>query len=123
MRRPPLKSVGRTTLSVTRKQAGTGSYVNGEWVTSAVTTSVPVVANVQPALPAQLLIFPEADRSKKAITLWSYDEVRELKEGQWEADTFVWDGDQYEIVKVERWSMGVLDHYEAVAFRKLLTPN
>jgi hypothetical protein len=122
MRNPPLFSVGRTTLDVTRTTATT--YVNGRPVpgTSAV---VPVECNVQPVLKtSDTLMLPEADRSKACLKVYTNGgELKSLKEGGngWAPDRFYWKGDLYEVMKVISYDMGVLDHFKAVCMRVELT--
>ena len=86
------------------------------------TTSI--VANVQPAKYHDLLILPESDRTKKAIRIFSYTELRTMREGSggWEADEVLWDSDRYIVMRAKRYQMGVQDHYDCIAVRKSITP-
>lgn len=118
MLNPPLLSVGRTTLQVTRRQAAT--YDRGRPVPGTEEV-VEVVCNVQPVLKAtDTLLLPEADRSKASIKVYTQgDELRALKEGDggWAADRFEWQGDVYEVMKVINYAMGVLNHHKAICQR------
>lgn len=122
MRNPPLFSVGRTTLDITRTTAST--YVNGRAVPGT-STVVQVVCNVQPVLKtSDTLMLPESDRSKACLKVYTDGGVlKSLKEGGngWAADRFMWQGDLYEVMKVISYDMGVLNHYKAVCMRVELT--
>lgn len=113
--------VKKTPLTIYRK-SGIGSYVNGVW-TEAAETTVEIQANVQPYQFNQYQIMPEADRSKKWLRVFSGSELKTLKEGSWAADEFIWDGDRYQVMKVDRYMMQTRDHFEILAARIPLTPN
>lgn len=80
-----------------------------------------IKANVQPVLKStDVRMLPEGDRSKAALMVFSNAEICMQREGPdgWAADTFFWDGDEYEVMKSISYKMGVLDHYEAACMRK-----
>lgn len=124
MLRPSFLLTNKIPLTIYRRSEGT--WVEGEWVEGS-TTSVEIQANVQPVKPHQLLIFPESERSKKWLRVFSADLLRTLKEGTdgWDADEFEWKGERFKIMKVDDWTegMGILEHCEALAVRVELTPN
>lgn len=101
-----------------------GQWVGGDWVLGQPFT-VSIEANIQPMSYHETLQFPEADRTKKWCNVWTESILRTNKEGAggWDADLFYWQGDLYEVRKVQSWSMGVLDHYHVQACRKELTPD
>lgn len=107
-------------LDLLRKTAG--SYVDGEWVEGTETT-VPVEVNIQPLKEAELLFLPEADRGKQWWKVYSASEIRMDKQGDsgWSADEFVYQGDRYKVMKVENTSMGILNHWKALAARMELS--
>ena len=109
-------------IDLIRKTAG--SYVDGEWVEGAETT-VTIDVNIQPLKPSELLILPEADRSRQWWKVYSASEIRMDKQGAsgWAADEFIYQGDRYKVMKVENYSMGVLNHYRALAARMELSAN
>lgn len=85
---------------------------------------VVIKANVQPVLKStDVRMLPEGDRSKATLMLFSNAEIRMQREGVdgWQADTFFWEGVEYEVMKSISYKMGVLDHYEAACMRKPLT--
>ena len=95
-----------------------GSYVNGEWV-EGTETQVPLEVNIQPFRDEDLLLLPEADRSREWYKIYCADEIRMDKQGTsgWSADEFVYEGDRYKVMKVKHYSMSILDHYRATAAR------
>lgn len=116
--------VKKTPVTILRHSEG--SYVDGEWVEGAETSTI-IQANVHPFSDYQVMMLPESDRTKSWVWLFTADEVRIKKEGPsgvaHGADRFVWDGDTYEAMKVQKYSMSVRDHYEIKAARVELTPN
>lgn len=112
--------VKKTPLTIYRKSSG--SYVDGVW-TEAAESTIEIQANVQPYQFNQYQIVPEADRSKKWLRVFSDSEVRTLKEGSWSADEFIYDGDRYQVMKVDKYAMTIRDHFEILAARIELTPN
>lgn len=101
-----------------------GSFVDGDWVEGAETT-VTIQANVHPFSDYQVMMLPESDRTKSWLWLFTADLVRQKKEGTggYGGDRFMWQGDLYEIMKVQTYTMQVQDHREAKCARVELTPN
>ena len=95
-----------------------GSYVNGEWV-EGTETQVPLEVNIQPFRDEDLLLLPEADRSREWYKIYCANEIRMDKQGTsgWSADEFVYEGNRYKVMKVKFYSMSILDHYRATAAR------
>lgn len=114
--------VKKTPVSILRRAEG--SYVDGEWVEGSETT-VPILANVHPFSDYQVMMLPESDRTKSWLWLFTADLVRQKREGTggYGGDRFVWEGDLYEIMKVQTYSMTVQDHRECKCARIELTPN
>jgi hypothetical protein len=117
-------------VPVILKRRAQGSYVDGDWVEGG-TSDVTIDANVQPVKPHELMQFPESERSKEWLKIYSADEIRSQVEGVggWDADEFQWesmeDGKLYtfKVMKVYRFKMGVLDHHKGWAARTEITPN
>lgn len=107
---------------VTIQRHALGSYVDGNWV-EGVEEDVVINANVHPFSDYQVMLLPEADRTKSWMWLFTSDLVRQKKEGQWGADRFLWQGDLYEILAVSTYSMSVRDHRECRCARVELSPN
>lgn len=117
---PLFLSVGKVTLTITRKTAD--SYLHGRRVEGTSSTFT-ITANVQPTISSTMTkLLPEGDRSKKALVVLNAtiaNSLRTAKEGTLlPADSFTWtDGDVYEIREVLPYRMGVLDHDMALAVR------
>lgn len=111
-----LRLTGSIQLDLLRKTQG--SYVDGIWV-AGTEDVVTIAANIQPLKEAELAIMPEADRTKVWLKLYSPSPIRTDKQGTdgHDADQFVFEGDRFKVMKVEHYSMGVQDHYKAVAAR------
>lgn len=101
-----------------------GQWVNREWVKGD-PTQIEIWANIQPAKWNEVQQMPESDRTNKWCKLFTGSCIRTKREGtdSHDADRFYWQGDLFEIRKVQHWSMGVLDHFEAMAVRVELTPE
>lgn len=116
MSKPPFLLTRKIPLNIIRSTQG--SYVNGVWVEGSETT-VPLEVNIQPMKDDEILLLPEADRTREWYKLYCADEIRTLKEGAGghAADEFVYKGDRYKVMKVKFYDMGVLDHWRASAVR------
>lgn len=116
--------VKKTPVTILRETQG--SFVDGDWV-EGTQTSVDILANVHPFTDYQVSLMPESDRSKSWIWLFTSSLVRQKKEGSSGsgngADRFMWQGDLYEIMKTQCYSMTVQDHWEAKCARIEITPN
>ena len=116
MLRPRFALTKTIPLSLSRKTAG--YYQNGYWVEGSEIT-VPVEVKIQPMRDDEILLMPEADRSRVWYKLYCADEIRTLKEGAGghAADEFVYDGERFKVMKVKKWAMGTLNHFKASAVR------
>lgn len=101
-----------------------GEFVDGDWVEGA-ERQVIIQANIHPFSDYQVSILPESDRTRSWVWLFTSSLIRQKKEGAQGhgADRFEWDGDLYEVMKVQNYRMGVVDHREAKCARVELTPN
>ena len=109
-------------IPLTLIRSAAGSYVDGEWV-EGTETNVSIDVNIQPLKEAELLLLPEADRSKQWWKVYSASEMRMDKQGAsgWAADEFVYQGDRYKVMKVENYAMGIHNHWKAIAARMELS--
>ena len=100
------------------RTASQGSYVDGEWVAASASEIVREV-NIQPFKDEELLLLPEADRSREWYKLYCAEDLIADKPGASGtiADEFVWNGDRYKVMKVKAYGMSILDHYKAHAAR------
>lgn len=124
MLKPQFLLTHKIPLTIFRKSEG--SYVNGRWV-EGTTAEIVLQVNIQPLKPYEILMLPEADRTRAWVKFYSADYARTLKEGTggWSADEFIWKSDRYKIMKVDDWTngMGILEHVRVQAARIELTPN
>ena len=117
MLKPKFLLTKKIPLTVYRTTAQ-GSYVNGSWVAGS-TVEVVREVNIQPFKDEELLLLPEADRSREWYKLYCAEDFIADKPGTSGtiADEFVWNGDRYKVMKVKAYGMSVLDHYKVHAAR------
>lgn len=117
MLKPKFLLTKKIPLTVYRTTAQ-GSYVNGSWVAGS-TVEVVREVNIQPFKDEELLLLPEADRSREWYKLYCAEDFIADKPGVSGtiADEFVWNGDRYKVMKVKRYQMQTLDHYKVHAAR------
>jgi hypothetical protein len=120
MRSPAYRRTGRTCFTVTRDSVG-GEWIDGEWY-EAIKTNVQLLGNIQPSLNwNQMQTLDAGERTKQAIAIYCNGELYMASEGLTQprkADIVHWDGYEWEVVRSMTYKMGVLDHCEAIAFRK-----
>lgn len=114
--------VNKVPILISRHEQDT--YVKGKPVEGA-ETLVTIQANVHPFSDYQVMMLPEADRTKSWVWLFTSDLVRQKKEGVSGngADRFDWLGDTYEVRAVQTYVMRIQDHREARCVRVELSPN
>ena len=97
----------------------TGKVVKG------VEEQVVIQANVHSFSDYQVSILPESDRTRSWLWVFTSDLIRSKKEGPngHGPDRLMWNGDMYEVMKTQTFSMGVRDHIEAKIARIEITPN
>lgn len=117
MLKPKFLLTKKIPLTVYRTTAQ-GSYVNGSWVAGS-TVEVIREVNIQPFKDEELLLLPEADRSREWYKLYCAEDFIADKPGASGtiADEFIWNGDRYKVMKVKRYQMQTLDHYKVHAAR------
>lgn len=86
-----------------------GGYVNGVW-TPGPFDPITIGASVQPSNENELKLLPEGRRVDGAYSLRSFTEIKEK-------DIITIYGDDYEVLKVQSWLNGVINHYLAIAVR------
>ena len=116
MLRPQFLLTKKIPLTIYRKEKG--SYVRGVWVDGP-EVEVVVEVNIQPVKPSEVQMMPESDRTREWYKVYSADLLRTKQEGGngWDADQFEWQGHRYEVMKVQNYSMSILDHFKAWAAR------
>ena len=114
MLKPRFLSTRTLPLVILRRTQG--SYVGGRWVEGTI-QNITRKVNIQPIKPEELMMMQEADRTKEWYQLYSAEDLRTQVEGSWDADEFDWNGSRFKIMKVQRYQMGVLDHWSVLAAR------
>jgi len=104
------------TVPVVVQRRVKGSYVKGAWVEGD-TLEITRHVNIQPLKPSEILMLPDADRTKEWYQLYCAEDLRTMLENVWDADEFEWQGGKYKVMRVSNFAMGVLDHYSAQAVR------
>ena len=112
-----LNATGRVRLDIRRPELTGGGYVDGVWIESNYVT-INIAANVQPVGYKETMIMADADRSKKALKVYSPDVILSEEENENGADEFEWEGDTFRVMKVLNYSMGILNHTKAIAVMK-----
>lgn len=105
-------------IPVEVKRFSPGVYVKGVWQ-DGVAEVIPIFANVQPLKGHELVTMPESDRTKDWIKLYTVTPLYPVKEGEesHSGDVVMWEGNEYQVVKVFPYKMGVLDHIKVLACR------
>lgn len=124
MLKPNFLLTHKIPLTIYRREEG--RYQDGEWVEGGI-VQIPIMGNIQPLKPHELMIFSESDRSRVWWKLYTAEQLRSMKEGQdgWASDEFDWKGDRYKVMKLDDWQdgMSILEHCKAYCTRIELTPN
>ena len=103
----------------------------GEWVAGAITTVMlegvvhPVTAKT--GLSDRMIREIDNNRNRKWVVIYSPPTDQEVipqvswrtssERGQYEADIMVYNGDRYEVMMIDEWEAGVLNHIKAIAAR------
>jgi hypothetical protein len=124
MLKPNFLLTKKIPITIIRRAAG--SYIAGDWV-EGTTTNLVIQANIQPMRYHEILMLPEAERSKQWFTVYTDVLLRAQKEGVggYDSDEFDFKGHRYKVMKVEDYTatMGILEHSKSQCVRKELTPN
>lgn len=114
---PIFQMTGKVPLTLKRYAEGYRDEY-GKWFDGTIET-VEIEANIQPLGYRDLIAMPESDRTKELVRVFSASEIRGTVEGVAKQlpDTFEWQGNTFTVIRVYKFSMGVLDHYKAIASR------
>lgn len=119
---PKFKLTKSVKIEVLRALPGYWSDA-GRWV-SGDTETLEVEANVQPMRGHELVVLPEADRTKESIKVYSVETLQTAEEVKAEeADIIIWEGKKYRAIKTMPYKMGVLDHTKTICTRLPETPQ
>lgn len=124
MLKPQFLLTNKIPIEITRKERG--HFEEGDWI-DGTTSTLTVDVNIQPLKSYEIMMMPEAERTRSWWQVFSAEVLRTEKEGDsgWDADEFTWKGDLYRIMAVEDWTngMGILEHVRCTAVRIEVTPN
>lgn len=79
----------------------TGKWQGGRMIVAEDTTFT-AIGIVQPPSSEELQFFPEGERRKGMVAIYT-QAILHLTEGEDVADDVTWRGDEYKIVRVDRW--------------------
>lgn len=74
-----------------------------------------IYASIQPTSPDDINSLPEGRRQSKTYTLFTSSALRGIQDANQEQVEI--DDERYEIVKVQKWSNNILNHYMAIVTR------
>lgn len=106
----------RNTVALERfESAGTfikGAYTKGESIIRN------IKVNVQPVKPTEMLLLPEAQRTRETIKIFSTDALRPVEQTESKsADRITYNNVVYEVVSTKDWSLSALPHYVSLVQR------
>lgn len=107
-----IATLGTGTYVVTRRVAA--APVGGRRAAPA-TSTISILASVQPATGLVVSRLPEGKRNREAMTLFTVTELKTAQDGN-EPDLIVVDGGIFEVESVERWA-NAGNFYEVVLTR------
>lgn len=103
--------------TVTRRREAAGHDSGGSWV-PGVTSDVTITASVQPLTGEELKMLDEGQRSRRPIMVITDADLQTVDEtARTKADRIVWDGEEFEIHRIENFEMGLMAHREAICLR------
>lgn len=93
-----------------------GSYdENGEWQEGVPSTGI-ISATVQPVAGRDMVTLPANRQWTNAIRVYSSERLSTLADNR-NPDRVQWQGHWYELVDVQAWQSGVINHYKYYADR------
>lgn len=126
-KRSPKSSIPTFALThkvpITVERVTGGSWVKGRWVEGE-SVEIEIEGNVQPLKFHEIMQLPESDRTREWIKIYSAEQMytsEESSEEGHQADLIHWEGKVYKVMKCRHYSMGVLDHFHALAAREPLS--
>jgi len=93
----------------------TGGSYSAEGIYSENETQTTIYASVQPTTPDDLQILPEGRRQNKSYKLFTSSNLKDLQSQN--PDQLEIDGERFEVIKVEKWSNNIINHYAAIVTR------
>ena len=91
--------LGAQEFTITRRE---GKWNGGRFEVTE-TKDITAVGIIQPPSAEELQTFPEGERRKGMIAIWSKT-IMHLTEGKDITDDVTWRGEQYKVIRVDRWT-------------------
>lgn len=105
----------RNSLTIHRYDGKPELQTNGRYKMPA-QISLVVQASVQPLKATEMEVLPEGRRGCRAVKVYSSEELYMADQGNGiQADQFDWLGRRYEIVAVDAYQCGVINHWRMYA--------
>lgn len=98
------------------KRYSGGAYVHGIWSESA-PNELTIRGSVQPVTSEDLQRLPEARRLFKLYRVYSEEHLKSVRENLENPDIVVISGEDYEVIDVDDWSNGIIQHYKSIVAR------
>lgn len=92
-------TVGAQHFDIYRRR---GEWEQGRFVIADEVQTVPAVGVIQPAGSESLSFFPEGERREGQIVIYTKTTIY-LTEGDSITDEIIWQGENYKILRVDRW--------------------
>ena len=106
----------RDTVTLERFESA-GTYTKGVF-TKGQSITCDILANVQPVEPSEMLLLPEAQRTKETIKIFSSEALRPVAQTDSKsADRVTYDSDVYEVISTKDWNASAIPHYRSLAQR------
>ena len=106
----------RDTVTLERFESA-GTYAKGVF-TKGQSITCDILANVQPVKPSEMLLLPEAQRTKETIKIFSSEALRPVAQTDSKsADRVTYDSDVYEVISTKDWNASAIPHYRSLAQR------
>lgn len=91
--------LGAQQFTITRR---TGQWDEGDFVVKS-TETITATGIIQPPSSEELSFFPEGERRKGLIAIWTKTPMH-LTEGEEITDDVTWRSEQYKVIRIDRWS-------------------
>lgn len=101
-------------VAVTRLRAAVGAYANGYWQAGTSVTDA-ITCSVQPMTGRDLQVLPEGQRADEVQVFYSNSELRTREPQQWDADTLLFAGVTWRVIRVKTWAALGATYYRALA--------
>jgi hypothetical protein len=122
----PISRLGQT---YTFRRFAPGTYVKGVWVSGAEVVptdnegnaiAFSMVASIQRLTPNEMLALPEGQRTSEWIKIYTTTKLEKtIEENKTKGDIVSYDGDEFEVIKIEDWTRSPIPHYKVHAVRLL----